>query len=254
MRLYKCYIMFDTLENVCTYYRREKLDRHEIIYKRFEANITPELAAKFNKAEGFGEVAFCWNWHLLVQEMPTDFKFLEVGVYKARVLALIQLYATEFNKNAALYGVTPLASVGDKYSKYDEVNYTQAIEANFATMDSTLENTTIIKGLSTDPKVQTCASGAGPFDIIYIDGGHDYETVCKDIEAYLPMLKKGGYLVLDDASLFLENPYGRFLGHEDVCRAIKDTIDSRTDMTHLYAVGHNRVWKQGKRVTFSEVK
>ena len=68
------------------------------------------------------------------------------------------------------------------------------------------------------------------------------------------MLKKGGYLVLDDASLFLENPFGRFLGHEDVCRAIKDTLDARTDLTHLFAVGHNRVWKNSKRVTFSEVK
>jgi Methyltransferase domain len=252
--LHKPYIMFATLDNVCTYYKRHKPDRHEIIYKRFEANITPELATKFNKADGFGELAFCWNWRLLVQEMPTDFKFLEVGVYKGRVLALIQLYATELNKNVTICGVTPLTSIGDKYSSYDAVNYIQAIEANFATMDSSLENTTIVKGLSTDLKVQTCASGLGPFDIIYIDGGHDYETVCKDIETYLPMLKKGGYLILDDASLFLENPFGRFLGHEDVCRAIKDTIDNRTDLTHLYAVGHNRVWKNAKRVTFSELK
>lgn len=246
--------MFATLENVCSYYRRQKPDRHEIIYKRFEANIDQELATKFNKADGFGELAFCWNWRLLVQEMSDSFKFLEVGVYKGRVLALIQLYATELNKNASLYGVTPLASIGDKYSQYDAVNYVQAIETNFATMGSSLENTTIIKGLSTDLKVQTCASGYGPYDIIYIDGGHDYETVCKDIEAFLPMLKKGGYLVLDDASLFLENPFGRFLGHEDVCRAIKDTLDARTDLTHLFAVGHNRVWKNSKRVTFSEVK
>jgi hypothetical protein len=56
------------------------------------------------------------------------------------------------------------------------------------------------------------------------------------------MLKKGGYLIMDDASLLLENPYGQFLGHADVCRAIKEKIENNTGLAHLYAVGHNRVW------------
>ena len=29
---------------------------------------------------------------------------------------------------------------------------------------------------------------------------------------------------MDDASLLLEKPFGQFLGHKDVCQAIKDTI------------------------------
>jgi hypothetical protein len=243
--------MFDTVDNAATYYRRGKSDRHEVIYKRFDENVDAATRADFEKADGFGEVAFCWNWELLVKAMPVEFSFLEVGVYKGRVLALIQRLADKMGKKVTLYGVSPLTALGDKYSKYPSVEYVDAIEANFATMKATLDNCAIIKGLSTDAVVQNCVSGRGPFDIIYIDGGHDYDTVCKDIDFYTGVLKKNGFLVLDDASLYLENPYGRFLGHDDVCRAIKDKLDSRTDFTHLFAVGHNRVWKQGKRVTFS---
>jgi Methyltransferase domain len=246
--------MFDKLDLVVSYYKRQKPERHEIIYKRFEEAVDTYIRNSFLKADGFGEVAFCWQWQLLVQEMGDSFKFLEVGVYKGRILALIQLYAGKMNKSVEIYGVTPLTTLGDKYSHYDSVDYVKAIEANFATMNVKLDNTTIIKGLSTDSKVKTCASNFGPFDIIYIDGGHDYKTVCSDIDNYIPMLKKGGYLVLDDASLLLEKPYGQFIGHMDVCNAIKDKLDSRADFTHLFAVGHNRVWKQGKHVKFSEVK
>ena len=243
--------MFDDIDNVTTYYGRGKPDRHEVIYKRFESNVDADTATAFEKADGFGELAFCWNWWLLVKEMPAEFTFLEVGVYKGRVLALIQRYAAAQNKKATIYGVTPLTTLGDKYSNYANVDYAAAIESNFKILGATLENTAVIKGLSTDEHVKVCAAEKGPFDIIYIDGGHDYDVVCADIDAYSKMLKKNGFLVLDDASLYLEKPFGRFLGHEDVSRAIKDKIDSRNDFFHLYAVGHNRVWKHCKRVTFS---
>lgn len=243
--------MFDTLDNVATYYGREKSDRHEVIYTRFEANVDSDTAMAFEKADGFGELAFCWNWWLLVLAMPTEFSFLEVGVYKGRVLALVQRYATAQNKKVTLYGVSPLTNLGDKYSHYANVNYAEEIEKNFKIMNASITNTAVIRGLSTDSDVQKCAANLGPFDIVYIDGGHDYDIVCKDIDAYTPMVKKNGYLVMDDASLYLNNPFGRFLGHDDVCRAIKDKLDSRADFSHLYAVGHNRVWKHCKRVTFS---
>ena len=82
------------------------------------------------------------------------------------------------------------------------------------------------------------------YDIIFIDGCHDYENVCLDINNYSEMLKPGGYLVLDDASLFLHNAFGIFLGHPDVGKAIIDNLDNNNKFIHLYAVGHNRVWRK----------
>jgi len=39
------------------------------------------------------------------------------------------------------------------------------------------------------------------FDWVYIDGNHDYEFVKKDLEAFLPKVKEGGFLTGDDYTL-----------------------------------------------------
>lgn len=239
--------MFDTLNSVVDYYLTGGADKHEVIYRAFDENIKKHnlaLFTAFNAAEGFGEDAFCWNWQLLVDAMPSDgFKFLEIGVFKGRVLGVVQLLAAAMKKPCEIYGLSPLTNVGDKYSKYDDEKYSYSLVLNLNKMGASSDNINIIRGLSTDSAAITEARSDGPYDIIYIDGCHDYEVVCQDIDNYLPMLKPGGYLVMDDASLLLTSPYGRFLGHADVCRAIKEKIDTRLDLTHLFAVGHNRVWR-----------
>lgn len=39
---------------------------------------------------------------------------------------------------------------------------------------------------------------ASPIDILHVDGNHDREAVTEDVELYLPYLRDGGYLVMDD--------------------------------------------------------
>ena len=55
-------------------------------------------------------------------------------------------------------------------------------------------------------------------NMIFIDGSHDYENVVFDILNYSKMLLTGGYLIMDDSSLYLDNSYGKFKGHPDVIR------------------------------------
>ena len=176
--------------------------------------------------------------------MPDTFKFMEVGVYKGRTLGVVQHLASVSNKSCTIYGVSPLTSVGDKYSNYDNVNYSYEILLNLNKMGVDIDNINLIKGLSTDFVVLNEAGATGPYDIIYIDGCHDYDVVCADILNYGPLIKPGGYLVMDDASLFLEKPFGQFIGHKDVCQAIKDKLDGSPVFTHLFACGHNRVWQK----------
>lgn len=40
------------------------------------------------------------------------------------------------------------------------------------------------------------------FDIIFIDGSHEYESVLMDITLFWKILKKGGIMILDDAQWF----------------------------------------------------
>jgi len=43
-------------------------------------------------------------------------------------------------------------------------------------------------------------------ELIFIDGGHDYEMVKADFKAWLPYLMPGGYMVLHDAGGFWPGP------------------------------------------------
>ncbi len=244
--------MFDTLQEVDTFYNSSDStlsagERHNRIYQEFETNVRlrdPQLQQAFLSTEGFGELAFQWNWWLAVKDAPAAFKFLEVGVYKGRVLATIQYLADRMKKSPTIVGVTPLSTEGDKYSGYDDVDYFAAIRRSFEKTQASFANTRIIKGYSQDPVTLCEAAQQGPYDIIFIDGCHDYDVVCQDISNYVALLREGGLLVMDDASLFLEAPAGRFHGHPDVARAIRDHIDTNAALKHIYAVGHNRVWRK----------
>jgi hypothetical protein len=238
---------FHTLEKVVEFYKTGNSDRNKIIYTTFEKHVKDNLILEkqHNGTPGFGELAFSWNWNLLVKSMPKDFTFLEIGVYKGRVLALIQLLATLSYKNVKIYAVTPLdGAATDKYSEYENCDYLSAIKKSYSICNQSFNNTIIIEGFSQEKEIIQKTKYMSPYDIIFIDGCHDYNIVVQDIKNYSEMLKVNGYLVLDDASLYIESPYGTFLGHPDVGKAIQDIIDKDSNFVHLYAVGHNRVWKK----------
>jgi hypothetical protein len=44
-------------------------------------------------------------------------------------------------------------------------------------------------------------SGHGPFDLAYVDADHQYEGVLSDIKGVLPLVREGGLIWLNDASL-----------------------------------------------------
>jgi hypothetical protein len=238
----------NNLHEVAEFYKIEHDMKHKIIYDCFKNNATNYenglLSNHYEKTVGFGELPFYWNWLLLVKSMPDSFKFLEIGVYKGRVLSVIQLLSNTFNKSAQIYGITPLENLGDKYSNYDKADYLSCIKQSFSTFDLSFENTTIINGLSQHGHIVANARDNAEYDIIFIDGCHDYEIVCLDIKNYSSMLKVGGYLVLDDASSLLPGAHGQFLGHHEVAKAIVTVLDKDDRFTHLYAVGHNRMWQK----------
>jgi SAM-dependent methyltransferase len=243
-------MQLNDLDEVVTFYKEMKEQTHEEIYKNFYSNAEHFnegiLKTQFNHCLGFGELAFSWNWYLLVKKMSPSFKFLEIGVYKGRVLSLIQMLSNLLDKEVKLWGITPLSNANDKYSNYDQVDYLKEIQMSFVKSNVSFEHTEIIKGFSQDEDVIVQAKKNGMYDIIFIDGCHDYDVVCLDIQNYSKLLKPGGYLVLDDASLYLPHAYGEFLGHPDVGKAILDELENHTEFVHLYAVGHNRIWRKNE--------
>lgn len=58
-----------------------------------------------------------------------------------------------------------------------------------------------IIGRSADESSVAAAAALAPYDVIVIDGDHLYTGVKIDTLLYLPMLRKGGFLVLHDSAL-----------------------------------------------------
>jgi len=195
---------------------------------------------------GYGDRPFHWVWHCLARELPPGFKFLEIGVFQGQTLSLMQLAARECGKQAHIYGITPLSSEGDKYATHPDIDYVARMAELHRRFN--LKSPTLLCGQSFDPRIQARAEEMGPFDLIYVDGCHDYEVALDDLESYGLLVRPGGYLVLDDAGNDLELPAdllpGGFKGLEDVNRALWNSrvVDHYFDQQ--FAVGHLRVFRR----------
>jgi hypothetical protein len=162
--------------------------------------------------------------------LPDNFKFLEIGVFRGQTLALIQT----LKPNAKIYGVTPLDSTDGHW----ESNYEADIKHLHETFN--LKQPNIIKGLSTDASVIIMALNL--YDIVYIDGGHTYDVVKQDVQNYTPMVKQGGYLVIDDCCHKYQIPHGMFPGIETVSKAVDEW--NQEGFKELFSVVHIRVFKK----------
>jgi cephalosporin hydroxylase len=83
-----------------------------------------------------------------------------------------------------------------------------------------------------------------PPDVLYIDGGHTYEVVMSDLKNYLPILKVGGTLVIDDCNNAIPMPWGYFAGIQSVSNAVDQFLpkEGQTEQwKHELNLVHNRV-------------
>jgi hypothetical protein len=197
----------------------------------------------FANAFGYGARPLHWMWKIIVRDLPQRFKFLEIGVYMGQIVSLVSLLTKACNKEGVIIGITPLTNAGDKYSQHPNVNYREAINRIYDQFGIARDYLQIIEGFSNDERVIAEAQAVGPFDVIYVDGCHDYEVVKSDIDRYSSMVKIDGLLVIDDASNNLRM-LGTYRGLEDVSKAVSDTVERDVRFRHLFAVGHNRVWRR----------
>jgi hypothetical protein len=194
---------------------------------------------------GFGEKPFHVIWRELIKAQSNNFKFLEIGVYKGQILSLVKLLSKKYGKNIEFYGVTPLINEGDKFSNYDDVDYGETIKNLFNNFNLEFDlNKNIIKGLSNNQDIKSKIKNLGNFDLVYIDGGHDYTCVVSDILLMKDITNIGAYIVFDDSSCYKELSSDKFKGHIDVCDAIKDYLENDNNYIEIICVGHNRVFKK----------
>lgn len=220
------------------------LDKTSLYEKELNARIPKsiklhrEYFSKNNR--GFGEPIF----HLMWFEIFCKYKplrILEIGVYRGQTLSLFCLLAKGINPDLKfeVHGISPFDSTGDSVSLYSDMDYIKDCKNNLNFFKCT--NYYLHKLLSLDPAAIELVAGV-EWDLIYIDGSHEYEVVKRDFENALAALKVGGIIVLDDSSLYYshsENPE-RFWGWPGPSR-VASTIAS-VEMKHIGIIGHNNVY------------
>ena len=137
---------------------------------------------------------------------------IDIGVYRGRSLFPQALAHARFT-NGVVYGVDPWDAAEAK-----ELDLSEELRAR---VDEFIEQTdfekiyqqvillrqrlhyeghcSILRKTSADAARYFETQGA-LFGLIHIDGNHDTNIVKKDVQLYLPLLKSGGFVVLDDVS------------------------------------------------------
>lgn len=190
---------------------------------------------------GFGDDCFHVVWRMIVEAMPAEFSFLEIGVFKGQTTSLVALAAKHIGKKANVYGVTTLENTPDERCKYPEGNYREWIKQIHDHFEVPQPN--LIVGRSNDQHV-LYQVGAMDFDCVYVDGGHDFGIALQDLDNYSKRVRVGGFLVVDDASIGRLNVGSCWSGLEDVARAVKERIDPDPKFKFLFAVGHLNLYQR----------
>ena len=118
----------------------------------------------------------------------------EVGVWKGHSISFLASKIKELNYDAKIYAVDLFEdAIDEKWNK----NLKEEISVITKIYNKVLENNEV-RHMITDIK-GTSWEMANNFedesvDFVFIDAGHEYDSVVKDITSWLPKIKKGGII------------------------------------------------------------
>ncbi len=230
----------DSLRDPDSYYCRAFQDFHRTL----PAELRAHRAYYRLDRRGFGEDAFHTMWWRLVCEFKPE-SFLEIGVYRGQVVSLIALLSKLEAIRCEITGISPFSSSGDSVSRYrSDLNYLEDTISHFKHFG--LPEPVLVNAYSTDPEaLEVIASRS--WDMIYIDGNHDYNVVVKDWNACSNAIKPGGIIILDDSGLSTnyQPPAFSTAGHPGPSRLASEIDPKR--FKEILQVGHNRVFQHINR-------
>ena len=192
-----------------------------------------------NNNRGFGEDAFHAMWLTLINEFKPK-NMLEIGIYRGQVITLWGLVSKFTEHISEIHGISPFSSVGDENSTYlDNLDYLKDTLLSHDYFQ--LVEPKLLKALSTEPLAKAYIRSKS-WDLIYIDGSHDYEVALSDYEISIENLSEGGILIMDDSSLFTDYKPANssFAGHPGPSRIV--TERAMLELSFLGGVGHNNVF------------
>lgn len=192
-----------------------------------------------NNSRGFGEDALHAMWYKIFNEYK-PVNVLEIGVYRGQVISLWGLIADCMGYEININGISPFSSAGDEVSDYlMNLNYLDDTNYNFQKF--TNQKVTLIQNFSNDINAINFIKNK-KWDLIYIDGSHDFEIALSDYKLCKSALIKNGILVIDDSSLYTDYKpaFFSFAGHPGPSLIVKEFADK--ELKRIMSVGHNNVY------------
>tara|TARA_B100000242_G_scaffold16732_1_gene10267 strand:- start:221 stop:1036 length:816 start_codon:yes stop_codon:yes gene_type:complete len=192
------------------------------------------------ESRGFGENPFHVLWYLLFDEYKPK-NVLEIGVYRGQILTLWGLISKEKEIQTNIFGLSPLKNIEDSVSNYIDIDYEKDIKLHCKEFN--IGFPTLVKEYS-NSKNGIDFIRSKKWDLIYIDGNHDYEVAKEDFFNSFYSLAQNGILVMDDSSLYIncKKRKGSFKGHPGPSRVCVEF--ARRRMVHLGTVGHNNIFQK----------
>jgi hypothetical protein len=189
--------------------------------------------------------AFIMAWLIAFYKLK---KTLDIGVYRGRSL-FPQALAHQLYTNGVVYGVDPWTQEDAKEEGYpelkdkidefvDKTDFDQIFsQVDAFNKSNGFEKNCILARKKSADAVKYFRDNKIKFDLIHIDGNHDTKFVINDVELYLPLLNKNGFIVMDDISWNSVKPALDVLNNK-AC-----LVSLRMDGENDYAIYRNERFK-----------
>jgi hypothetical protein len=219
----------------CLRYFFQRLPKELRLHRAYFYNVP-------SNRRGYGENPFHVMWYLLFHEFKPS-TFLEIGIFRGQTISLASLCARLLGSKCEVYGISPFSAAGDSVSRYrNDIDYYQDTLSNFDHFG--LSHPHLLRAYSTDPAAVDLITSK-EWDMIYIDGNHEYEVAAKDWNVCSSHAKTGGIIVLDDSALttaYDPPAYAATRGHPGPSRVAQEV--DRNRFREILQVGHNRVFQK----------
>jgi predicted O-methyltransferase YrrM len=185
------------------------------IERCLEAAFTPERVASNEIQQHEWELR---TFLSLVQSELKPERTVELGTYKGWTAALLSLVTSRYTVSV---DITDHSVQGWRWAK---------------SLETTVD----------DAATQQCADHVmmllgGPIDLLFIDDGHYYETICKEFEIWKPLVRPGGWIVFHDINPLANiGPHGTQPDCIQVPRFWKELQGNKQE---IIATDEHKAWK-----------
>lgn len=152
---------------------------------------------------------------------------VELGIYEGASSCWWSDYFLD-HPESRLYSVDPFTG-NEEYQQNKEdfptLDNIEVIARGNIGKSKNAGKVSVIKGCSWDVFPALSREIQGQIDILYIDGEHTANAVCRDAALYYPLLKSGGALIFDD------------YGHEQVKRGVDGALNAFGGLENAFYTG-----------------